>query len=539
MARSFNGSSDIAERSQDVSAYFSNTTGTVMAWCRPTGTSPSEAQSYTGRGIVAHNGGYWGIFRATVGGLDRIWAYNWDSNEDKVGFTYTVDEWVHVAWQHAGGNLSIYKNGVLQGTVASGTTQNFFGNMNVGGGYNGANKWFNGDVAQVLTYPTAITADEILAVAKGGNPLQLVTGRPSVYLPLFGDHSPEIDFSSNDRTFTLTGTSKAGTGPPIGPFSRWYQKARYAPPPVAAINLSGTAEGTSTMTGALLVSRRLGGTSAGSGALAGVLQVSRRLVGSSAGASVFTGTLRVSRNLAVTAAGSSGFAAEILVQRLLSASAAGQALVNAALTVARELSGTSTGVGTLTGAATVSRPLSGSCAGSAGLTGEMLVSRLMNGTAPSSAALAGALHVARDLAGTVVGTSGATGSLIVQRLLAGLSAGSSLAIGAIGSTVLLAGISAGSSVAAAELRVDRLLAAEALSLAVATGDLEVVRLLAGAAAGSATATGELVTFAERYLSYIAVLASIAASSGTIQVIGQSYGVLEEIATTSGSLEDAL
>ncbi len=48
-----------------------------------------------------------------VSGNDRIWAYNWDSGDRRVGVTYTPNTWVHIVWVHTGGVLYAYKNGVL------------------------------------------------------------------------------------------------------------------------------------------------------------------------------------------------------------------------------------------------------------------------------------------------------------------------------------------------------------------------------------------------------------------------------------------
>ncbi len=57
-----------------------------------------------------------------INGQDRIWVFNWDNNEDRVGIPYTAGEWVHIALVHDGGVLRAYKNGVEVSNKASGIT---------------------------------------------------------------------------------------------------------------------------------------------------------------------------------------------------------------------------------------------------------------------------------------------------------------------------------------------------------------------------------------------------------------------------------
>jgi autotransporter-associated beta strand protein len=133
-AASYTGTNKIAT-GVALSSFISNTTGTMEAWINASGTAPSVANSYLGQLIVgdpASGGGFVGLVRANVGGSDRIWAYNWDGAEKKVGMTYTAGTWVHMVWVHSGGNLLGYANGALVTSVAAGNTSTVTGTVNIG-----------------------------------------------------------------------------------------------------------------------------------------------------------------------------------------------------------------------------------------------------------------------------------------------------------------------------------------------------------------------------------------------------------------------
>jgi hypothetical protein len=138
-----------------------NDNGMFAAWVRPTGDPLSAATVYNLPPVLGELGGYMGIFRGSFGGEDRIWVYNDGGSDDQVGFTYTPDEWVHVAWVHSGGVLSAYKNGVLAGSTASGNTQNFF-QFRIGTAYRtSTNLYFKGQIDDVRCYWPAPSPDEI------------------------------------------------------------------------------------------------------------------------------------------------------------------------------------------------------------------------------------------------------------------------------------------------------------------------------------------------------------------------------------------
>lgn len=141
-----------------LSNFISASAGSMSLWCKPTGSSPVVSNVYDG--FVLCGTSFAGLFRATISGQDRLWAYNWDGSEDRVGVAYSVDTWVHLVWVHAGGNLMLYANGVLAGTVASGNTQNVSGMINVGAF--GSSTSFQGHIDEARFYDDEIVLDESL-----------------------------------------------------------------------------------------------------------------------------------------------------------------------------------------------------------------------------------------------------------------------------------------------------------------------------------------------------------------------------------------
>ena len=70
---------------------------------------------------------------------------------------------------HTGGNLYIYKNGVLEDSVVSGNTGGVNGKVYLGSSYNGAtNRYAEGYIDDVRTYNRALSAEEITQLYKMG-----------------------------------------------------------------------------------------------------------------------------------------------------------------------------------------------------------------------------------------------------------------------------------------------------------------------------------------------------------------------------------
>jgi hypothetical protein len=169
----FDGTSDFVQLSETSSMLSPGwqDTKTVELWVKPTGTSFCNALSPGNcDAIFGDRPRWWGISRGNVDGVDRIWVWNWDGNSDAVAIDFTPGEWIHVAMVHSGGMLSAYKNGVLVGSVPSGTTQQpniatALPWLQLGGVINTPTRnWtFSGDLDEVRIWTLARTAAELAA----------------------------------------------------------------------------------------------------------------------------------------------------------------------------------------------------------------------------------------------------------------------------------------------------------------------------------------------------------------------------------------
>jgi len=177
-AMAFDGNDDDVASSGTLDDVISNSTGSISVWVRPTGTAPSASDPNGGGAVIGTNttncsddgaGGYISISQFNNGGTDRIWVGNYDGSHDVVGLTYTTDEWMHVTWQHAGGNLYGYKNGQLVGSVASGNTTVSNRQLCIGAGRGFGSTEFEGDIDDVRTYKGVLDPMDILTIYNNTN----------------------------------------------------------------------------------------------------------------------------------------------------------------------------------------------------------------------------------------------------------------------------------------------------------------------------------------------------------------------------------
>jgi hypothetical protein len=144
-------------------SFLSVTSKSCCLWLKPVGTAPVVANVYVGRSVITDsNGRNFGLYRSNISSTDRIWAYNWDGNEDSIGVAYTVGEWMHVAYVHDGTTLSIYKNGVLGGSLASGATTDLSSILFIGAGNTGisTNFWI-GLLDDIRLYNIPLSASRV------------------------------------------------------------------------------------------------------------------------------------------------------------------------------------------------------------------------------------------------------------------------------------------------------------------------------------------------------------------------------------------
>lgn len=72
--------------------------------------------------ILVNQPHFFGIARGIIGGLDRIWIWNYDGGYERIGIQYQADQWVNIAFVHANNTLSAYRNGNLVGQLPSNAT---------------------------------------------------------------------------------------------------------------------------------------------------------------------------------------------------------------------------------------------------------------------------------------------------------------------------------------------------------------------------------------------------------------------------------
>ncbi len=207
MAREFNGTStDFITQGGAASTVLTASTASVSIWAKMAGSARSVAAVYSGDILWGDVSFFLGLFRADVGGSDRIWAYNWDGNEDRVGATYTTGVWTHFGWMHSGGNLSIYKDGELVSSVASGDTTNIGSAIHIGGKNAVENTWFEGALAEYAIWDVALTTAEWAMLGKAYSPLFVRPGSLTRYSPFVGRANPEPEYIQGQGG-TATGTT--------------------------------------------------------------------------------------------------------------------------------------------------------------------------------------------------------------------------------------------------------------------------------------------------------------------------------------------
>jgi hypothetical protein len=189
----------------------SNTTGTMALWFRPAGTPLTDTACFNGEKLMVGNAsgnGSPGLTRLVLSGADRVCAGNFDGSvETQVSTPVTVGNWTHLVWVHESGTLFLYQEGMLIGSVASGTTEDVTPTFLVCGGSSGFSP-AEGTVTEVRTWSTALTAGEIANVAQSRMAFVGIR-QGSAYWPLdqcgegaSGQGVGFVDRSGNGQTLT-------------------------------------------------------------------------------------------------------------------------------------------------------------------------------------------------------------------------------------------------------------------------------------------------------------------------------------------------
>ncbi len=208
------------------------TNKTVSLWVKPTGvatcSNPTGAPGCDA--IFGDRSRWWGMARGAVGGLDRIWIWNWDGNLDQIGIPYILDEWVHISLVHSTGILKAYKNGVLVASIVSGATQQPTQSavpfLQIGGVINNSNaNWsFQGEIDEVSIWNTALSPQTILDWMNRGITASHPnwTSLAAYYKMLNGSGTSLTDDSGHGWTGTL---NDGGPGVPANGPIAWVPSA--------------------------------------------------------------------------------------------------------------------------------------------------------------------------------------------------------------------------------------------------------------------------------------------------------------------------
>jgi hypothetical protein len=206
MARGFNGSTDKITAS-NTSLYASGPL-TIAAWfyvsvLPGTGVYGGIIAFANNRGIYVHGAPSTGMayFSGAPGGT-----------RDPGPTTITASVWHHALMTNNGTTAQGYLDGTIEG--ASFTGGGFSSPVTFTIGNDISAEALNGIIADAAIWNAILTPLEISALAKGVRPNAIRQTSLSLWWPLDGLQSPEVDLSGNKNNGTLTGTTKA-FGPPL------------------------------------------------------------------------------------------------------------------------------------------------------------------------------------------------------------------------------------------------------------------------------------------------------------------------------------
>jgi len=228
-------------------------TKSVTLWVKVTGNSPPATTPNAGEMILSTDQPrLFGVNRAIYGGRDSLWAWNVDSSgPDYVGVDFTPGEWIHLAMVHQDGVLSLYKNGVFAGSVASGLTY-IPNNVNVGvlflggSGRSDTATYFDGQIDEVAFWDIPLDLPSISGVMN-----RVITDAH----PLWSHLKAYYRMSDGAGTSLSDDSAYANTGTLLGGMSdvNWVVSGAFGGGPVVTLTATSTATRTPTPTSTVLV----------------------------------------------------------------------------------------------------------------------------------------------------------------------------------------------------------------------------------------------------------------------------------------------
>lgn len=120
--------------------------------------------------------------------------------------TYSANTWNHAAASFTSATLrTAYLNGGGKATNTTNRTPTTIASITVGGFFTSSLfSAMNGRIAEVCVYDVVLTDDEIFSLSRGVSPLRVRPQNLRCYWPLYGNGSPEPNYSRNTTDYSLT-----------------------------------------------------------------------------------------------------------------------------------------------------------------------------------------------------------------------------------------------------------------------------------------------------------------------------------------------
>ena len=216
-SRLFDGVNDL------VSAGIVNNTGDCSSaiWCRPVDATPASTDHLSGFVESGDEGTH--EKRLSIQTNGHVQAYIHDGAVETAEGTTVLsnDTWHHAAFTHDVGatSLKIFLDGTEEAeNTGAGSSFSYTAPEFHIGSRDTVSGPFNGRLAWACFWNVVLTANEILAMARGMPPYRIRPKDQLICWPVWGLSAPEIDLSGNGRSGTVSGPTKAN-GPPVRLFT--------------------------------------------------------------------------------------------------------------------------------------------------------------------------------------------------------------------------------------------------------------------------------------------------------------------------------
>ena len=451
--------------------------------------------------------------KATGGGLDVTDAFT---------SQFAKGQWYSLCARRASGQMSLFLNGVLlDGGAFDPTGRGAITAMSIGQSWSaafGSFLPFNGDIADLQLWNSALTDAQVLAQAKRRSP---VVGGSVGYYPIYPDGNRNVDYSGLGLNFTVNGTLANGSSVPVS----WGVEAARPFFPVGGIvsadatgtsvslgtadslvDMPASAVGDSTSDGTATASLDVASaTAAGDATSDGTAKSGVDYAGTGAGDAVSVGTADANRDQAAAATGAAVSAGTASAIQAFGAAATGTATSTGTaaglVAFAGTAAGTSTSTGTAdatlgseltatgtavsAGTAVATYAAGGVATGASESTGTATASLTVAAAASSSATTEGTATATAAFGATATGTSASVGTANVA--IQAAAVGTSVSTGTASASVSTTADSSSTSTGTASATV--VFAAAAAGASVSLGTAVASVPIAATAAGMSTSTG--------------------------------------------------